>query len=242
MNGYTVYMHVFPNGKKYIGITMNDVRRRWMGGHGYSKCPKMKLAIERYGWENIEHVILFTGLSKAEAERKEIELIAWLDTIRNGYNIDHGGNTIGTHSDETKRKISAGNKGKNLGKKQPPEFKERLSRQNSGEGNPFFGKHHTAEVKTKQSRFMMGNSYNKGNHHTDEFKAWKSKQMSEKYANGGNPRCREVLMTSPEGAETAFYSLRAAAENAAVSPSTMHKLIKTGAARNGFKWRFSDEK
>lgn len=35
MGDYTVYMHVFPNGKKYVGITSQDVSRRWRDGKGY---------------------------------------------------------------------------------------------------------------------------------------------------------------------------------------------------------------
>ena len=35
MNNYTVYMHVSPSGKRYIGITGQDVKKRWGNGIGY---------------------------------------------------------------------------------------------------------------------------------------------------------------------------------------------------------------
>lgn len=94
-NNYSVYMHIFPNGKRYIGITSNEVNRRWEKGSGYKKQAKMKNAINKYGWENIEHIVLLCNLSKEEACKKEIELIAKYDTtnINNGYNISSGGYT-----------------------------------------------------------------------------------------------------------------------------------------------------
>ena len=38
MNKYKVYMHICPNGKKYIGITQQDVLKRWNYGNGYKGC------------------------------------------------------------------------------------------------------------------------------------------------------------------------------------------------------------
>ena len=74
---YIVYMHTCPNGKKYIGITSQSPERRWQKGKGYAygSNPYFYNAIEKYGWDNIEHTILFRNLTKEEAEQKEIELI-----------------------------------------------------------------------------------------------------------------------------------------------------------------------
>lgn len=111
--GYTVYMHIFPNGKKYIGITMSDVEKRWKNGFGY-KTQFVFTAIVKYGWDNIEHQILFTNLSKDEAEEKERQLIKLYETTihQNGYNVDIGGSSEGMHSEETRRKISESKKGR----------------------------------------------------------------------------------------------------------------------------------
>ena len=74
---YTVYMHICPNNKKYIGITGQEVERRWNHGEGYSHQRLFYRAILKYGWDNIEHKILFTNLSKQEACTKEINLIKY---------------------------------------------------------------------------------------------------------------------------------------------------------------------
>jgi group I intron endonuclease len=111
---YTVYMHISPSGKKYVGITKQEVTHRWgKSGSRYAGCKRFFGAIQKYGFENIEHRILFTGLSKKEAEEKEIALIKEYKTTdpKYGYNIENGGNTLGSHSEETKKKIGEKSKG-----------------------------------------------------------------------------------------------------------------------------------
>lgn len=34
---YIVYVHIFPNGKKYFGITSKAPNQRWENGKGYDK-------------------------------------------------------------------------------------------------------------------------------------------------------------------------------------------------------------
>lgn len=35
--GYTLYKHTAPSGKVYIGITSQNVMKRWQNGSGYSQ-------------------------------------------------------------------------------------------------------------------------------------------------------------------------------------------------------------
>lgn len=104
---YTVYMHTSPSKKRYIGITSLPAKRRWSNGNGY-KSQMFYRAIEKYGWDNFKHEILFEGLTKEDAENKEIELIRFYktDNCNYGYNVDHGGFSVGRMSDETKNKLS----------------------------------------------------------------------------------------------------------------------------------------
>lgn len=115
---YTVYKHTAPNGKVYVGITGQKPERRWQNGYGYKNGNSYFWnAISVYGWDNFGHEILYTNLTKEEAEQKEVELIAFYDSTNreNGYNISFGGNATMAgfeFSDESKRKMSESHKGK----------------------------------------------------------------------------------------------------------------------------------
>ena len=89
---YIVYAHVFPNGKKYIGITCKPYLERWgKNGTGYKK-QKVFDAICYYGWKNIKHYILYKNLTWEEALLKEEELINKYNTTdkQYGYNTSEG--------------------------------------------------------------------------------------------------------------------------------------------------------
>ena len=90
---YCVYEHIFPNGKKYIGISC-DPEKRWRNGKGYETQPKIARAINKYGWENVTHNIIIDGISKEQAEMLERYLIAELKAIDRGYNTSTGGDCI----------------------------------------------------------------------------------------------------------------------------------------------------
>ena len=92
-NNYCIYKHTTPEEKVYIGQT-NNPKRRWRNGEGYKiSSPNFYKAIQKYGWENIQHEILISNLTKEEADQKEIELIALYNARDKdkGYNISPGG-------------------------------------------------------------------------------------------------------------------------------------------------------
>ena len=46
---YIVYLHINKfNQHAYVGITKQDVKRRWKNGHGYDKCLKFYNTILKY--------------------------------------------------------------------------------------------------------------------------------------------------------------------------------------------------
>lgn len=146
MPKYTVYMHISPSGKRYIGITMRNPLKRWgHNGYCYKNNEYFYRSILKYGWDNFQHLILYSGLSKEDAEKMEIDLIAKYKTTNNqfGYNIENGGNTIGTHSEETRKKISEWHKGKHLSE----DGKRRISEANKGRTAWNKGRHWTDEEK-----------------------------------------------------------------------------------------------
>lgn len=146
------------NHKKYIGITCQKPTQRWRGGKGY-KIGAFKKAIDKYGWNNFEHKILYENLSKEDACLKEIELIEKYKTTNPnyGYNLCEGGNlTLGYHhTKESKKKMSNSKKGMYDGKNNPMYGK-------SGILAPMYGKHLTEEHKRKISEAKKG----KANYHT----------------------------------------------------------------------------
>lgn len=107
MNDYCVYKHTTPNGKVYIGITSQDVNKRWKSGKGYEGCTAFYRAILKYGWDNIKHEVLIDGLTEKEACALEVELIAEYDSSNpsNGYNMTSGGEHY-TPNDEWRRRAS----------------------------------------------------------------------------------------------------------------------------------------
>ena len=92
---WTVYAHIAPNGKMYVGITGMDPEVRWRNGKGYRKNIYFDRAIQKYGWENFEHQIIASGLTKEEAGNCERLLIEKLDLMNKdkGYNQTSGGET-----------------------------------------------------------------------------------------------------------------------------------------------------
>lgn len=125
---YTVYMHKCPNGKVYIGITSRNPKARWMRGNGYIKNEHFFRAIQKYGWENIEHNIIKENLTKKEAAELEINLIKQYNSndYRFGYNMSSGGEFGGSGvvvSQETRKKLSE----KSRGRKMPEYAKTKIS-------------------------------------------------------------------------------------------------------------------
>lgn len=146
-NNYTVYMHISPSNKRYIGITSQKPENRWSNGNGYKYSPHFYRAIEKYGWDNFEHIIIAKGLTEDEAKWLETELIKEWDSTNQdkGYNITLGGEGANglVHTEETKKKISKSRKDKGCA---------------LGENNPMFGKQRTVEWRQEHSTRMIGES------------------------------------------------------------------------------------
>ena len=221
---YIVYEHLFPNGKRYVGITCQNPSRRWRGGKSYQSNVRMTRAINKYGWNNIEHTILASGLTEAEAEAMEVRLIKeWnLQDQTVGYNIADGGRHSRC-SEETKRKIGA----KTRLNRQTEDFKCWISEKNSGSGNYMYGKHHTEETKRKISETKKGRSpaVNKG-----KFK-------------GDHPSAKRVVAVDPRtGKEvSSFPSIIDASEAVGVTLSCI-KAALAGKQHTsaGYVWKYAE--
>ena len=187
MSEYTVYVHISPNGKRYYGTTKLKVKKRWRRGNGYKNNKYFTEAIEKYGWDNFEHIIVAKGLPKDDAYWLEEELIkAWDTTNRDkGYNIEKGGKYGAKglkRSEEAKKKMSESR----------PDI--------SGENNPMYGKHHTEETRKKLSKANSGKHPSEearkkmskariGKHHSEETK----NKMKENNIGKSNPNAKAVI-------------------------------------------------
>lgn len=121
---WCVYIHTNKiNNKVYVGITGQKPKRRWHNGYGYKTQQYFWRAIQKYGWNNFDHIIFAENLTKEDACKMEKCLIALYNTTNRkyGYNISTGGDgpngcswTSEQHAkraeyrvtDETRRKIS----------------------------------------------------------------------------------------------------------------------------------------
>lgn len=145
-NKFYVYAHINRiNGKIYIGKT-NCPSRRWMAAN-YTGCTFFYHAIQKYGWNNFDHVILAQCSTEEDAFKFEEQYISYYNTTNSkiGYNITSGGLGAykpghifahkGKHgilpppwnkgipmSEETRRKVSEAKKGKKYG----PQSKEHI--------------------------------------------------------------------------------------------------------------------
>lgn len=221
---YCVYMHIFPNGKRYIGVTCCSVNRRWQKGYGYKSQTLMYRAICKYGWDNIKHIIIKDKLSAKQAGELEVELIAKYRSNKsdNGYNVDDGG-LVGYHlKKETKAKIS---------------------KANSGANNGMYGHEYTDE----ERQYMSEHSVWKGKKHTEETRKKISeyaKTHPEKYSrkDAKHPRAKAVLQFNLNGIFMKEYkTAKEASEETGVLRSSIcscvKKKIKTA---GGYMWRYKE--
>lgn len=154
--GWSVYVHITPVNKYYVGITSKEPHERWRNGFGYYNQKHFYNAIKKYGWENIDHEVVASNLTEDEAKKFEMLLINKLksNNKKYGYNITIGGDGVTgvKHTKEWCKQHSNDIKGENnpmYGKKHTEETLKKISNSRTGkcvgENNPFYGKHHTEE-------------------------------------------------------------------------------------------------
>lgn len=174
MKKYIVYCHTLKSdGRKYVGITGQNPRQRWKYGAGYTSY--FRNAINKYGWNNFEHNILFENLTEEEAIQKEIELIKKLDLTNRekGFNICEGGQgTKGyVFNEKDLEKMRLSHLGKKLSEEQKKkislsmkEYRSRIPKKPKSEPKPkgrLAGFHLTEETKEKLRQANIGKKQSK---------------------------------------------------------------------------------
>lgn len=135
-----VYVHTNKiNGKKYVGQSSNIVERWRNGGKNYFSSIKFFRAIQKYGWENFTHEILYENLNKEAANKIERDLIRKYDSINNGYNIQEGG-----YTSLTQNSLDKMSKSLKQGYLDHPERRQKISEK-------LIGRKNSEETKRKKS-------------------------------------------------------------------------------------------
>lgn len=151
-NNFLVYIHKLKNDNRvYVGQTNSTLKiRSGSNGYRYKKCPKFWNAIQKYGWDNFEHIVVQDNLSLEEANILEKQLIEEYDSINNGFNLVPGGRNH-LWPDEYRQKMRE----RNLGEKNPNWKKPRTeeTKQKIGKSNKIslLGHKHTEDTKKKMS-------------------------------------------------------------------------------------------
>ena len=181
---YCVYCHRNKiNGKRYICQTKygDNPELRWgKDGKGY-RNNHFWSSIQKYGWDNFEHIILAKDLSKEQANKLEIYYISLYNSTDRKYGYNHtnggeGGNTYICKSEKEiviiRSKISIANSGKipwNKGKITPEETRKKISNANKGKevsletreklSKASTGRKLSIDTKQKISNANKGNTY-----------------------------------------------------------------------------------
>ena len=139
---FKVYKHTTPSGKVYIGITSQPLVKRWKNGKGYEGCTAFFRAVKKYGWNNIQHEVIASGLSKEAACAMEQRLIKETGSNRadRGYNLTGGGEHY-EPNDEWKEKLS---RSLRAYYKAHPEARQKIASEQ-------LGRKASAETKTRMS-------------------------------------------------------------------------------------------
>ena len=110
---YCLYKHISPSGKVYIGITSCKPSHRWWRGKAYKSNPHFTAAVNKYGWDSFQHIIVRENLTKEEAQIAEVAMIRHYRARdkRYGYNLAKGGG-LSALSYDGRRRVSEASTGR----------------------------------------------------------------------------------------------------------------------------------
>lgn len=122
-----VYCLTFPNGKKYIGRSI-DFKNRFKSYKNVNCKFQTRLlrAINKYGWDNVRIEILLYAEDEENLNNAEKYFIKFYNSIEDGYNLLTGGHH-GTPCEETRKRMSEAQ----IGRKHSEKTKQKMSRSSS---------------------------------------------------------------------------------------------------------------
>lgn len=236
------------NGKLYIG------QKKFI--HGFTTYLGsgivFKQAVEKYGRDNFERIILEIAYSREELNDFEIKYISIFDANEKYnrdlfYNRTLGGDGVclkgednpnygKSLSEEHKKKLSEVNKGENnpnYGKHHSEEVRKKISEANKGTNNPNYGKQLSEEIKEKMSESHKGKHHseetkkkmseaNKGKHHSEESR----ERMSETRRGTKNSQAKLVVCIFPNGRIIKDICMKELAKELGVSRNLVMSILQ----------------
>lgn len=190
-------------GKFYIGQTWFEVEYRFMQHINDKKisCPKLFYSMNFHGRDKFSVECLVATRCQGCVDYLEDYFINFFDTLKNGYNSKTGGRA-GKHSEESKRKISIGNKGKRLGIPMSEAARKKLSLSRRGRPSPMRGKKLSEETKKKIGELAKVRHKGSGNpmfgkKHSEATRALIGANSSIRNVGEGNPMFGKTGELSP---------------------------------------------
>lgn len=235
-NPYSVYIHInLLNGKRYVGITRQRPERRWQRGAGY-KGTYFGNAIKKYGWDNFAHDVVLTGLTKEQAAKAEIDLIALYKTNKHeyGYNISEGGYVCDCL-------------GGLMGEKHPNHQRVKMIDKETGTVIKVFGSQSGAARELGISRKGITKACQGKGAATYKGYVWRyADKVFERPDNPGagnyahEKQKKKVKLTEPNGKTVIFESVKDAAKYTGTRPSNISRFLKGYRAdHSGRRWSYA---
>lgn len=150
-----IYKLTFPNGAKYVGMTISTAEKRFQGHKRSALVLKSDCLVHKAWRKHGEPCVeeLFHSQDRNELAEAEKRFIKELKTMTpNGYNLTPGGDFSPSLLPEVAAKIAAGRRGW----RHTQEVKDLISSKKMGQPSPRKGATHTEESKAKMSASHKG--------------------------------------------------------------------------------------
>ena len=151
------------NGKCYVGQTIHTLKKRKAEHYYEVKSHREKSyfhnALRKYAKDDFTWEIIHECDNKEDLNKWEVYYIGYHDSIEGGYNLLIGGGSASgfKHTEESKRKMCAFQKGKTFSKETKAKISAALKkRYEIKENRPMLGRKHSEETKKKMSEAQKG--------------------------------------------------------------------------------------
>jgi group I intron endonuclease len=179
MKGIIYCYHCIFTGKKYIGKTLYENKRKH--DHLYNinsgVVSKFYNAVRKYKFNNFIYGIIEV-VDVDILDDIEKYYINYYDTMKTGYNMTAGGEGKSgwKASEKTKKKM----RDKAIGRVLSQETKDKISESKKGSISPFRGKNHTEETKQKIRNKKIGVPFPGTHNNHKETKWWNNGQINKR--------------------------------------------------------------